>query len=211
MTFETWLVFFLSYLLVTISPGPNVLLVVTHSVKFGYRSIFVTIAANLLCQLAIVSAVALGVGALMTVDSALFMLIKYCGAAYLIFLVLKMIRASISANIPASQSDDDNVLETVPSKLKRFGEAFFVSAGNPKTVVFLAAFLPQFVDDSLSLSVQFAQMYLSICVIVISIHAIYALIAIFLKGNIVDHRIRRGTTAATGGLFVFLGVGLSRS
>lgn len=210
MIFETWILFFAAYLLVTLSPGPNVLLVMTHSVKYGFRSIFITIAANLLCQLFIVFAVAMGVGALMTVDSAAFNFIKYCGAAYLIFLGLKMIHGAIRDNGEIAQVNENRVL-AAPHKFKRFGEAFFVSAGNPKTVVFLAAFLPQFIESSMPLSVQFIEMYLTICLIVLVIHTVYALIALSLKKRIVDHRIRRGTTAATGGLFICLGMGLSRS
>lgn len=208
MSLEIWTIFSLAYLLVTLSPGPNVLLVLSHAVRFGYRSIFITMAANLLCQLLIVLSIAMGVGALLTVDSIAFKVIKYCGAGYLVFLGFKMIYSAIADGDRKSPAKQEN-LHTKPSVLIRFRQAFLVSAGNPKTVIFLAAFLPQFVDPSRSLSIQFIQMFFTIALIVISIHAIYAWVAVFVKGRIVSSTARRGTSVATGGLFIFLGFKLS--
>lgn len=210
MLFDTWLLFALAYLLVTLSPGPNVLLVCTHAVKYGFRSIALVIAANLLCQLAIVVCIAVGIGAFVTVDSIAFKLIKFCGAGYLIYLGLKMIVATMRTQSSAAQLEPSRA-PTKPSKLRRFREAFIVSAGNPKTVVFLAAFLPQFLTPSASLPLQFTEMFLTIALTVTCIHAVYAYIALSLKNRIANHRLRKGTTFATGSLFVFLGVRLSNS
>jgi len=210
MTFETWALFFLAYLLVTLSPGPNVLLVITHAMKFGYRSIFTVIAANLLCQLAIVVAVATGVGALMTVDSIAFKTIKYLGAAYLVYLGLKIILKTYKDRAEPL-GPQKKTTAAPPAMRRRFAEAFFVSAGNPKTVIFLAAFLPQFVVADAPLPVQFFEMYLTIAMIVLSVHAAYAWVAVSVRQRVVDHRVRKGTSYASGGLFVFLGAGLSTS
>ncbi|MEM8789151.1 MAG: LysE family translocator [Pseudomonadota bacterium] len=208
MAFETWILFFVAYVLVTLSPGPNVLLVVTHAMRYGYQSILTVIAANLLCQLAIVGAVAAGVGALMTVDSVAFKAIKYLGATYLVFLGLKTIVTTYrdSANPLGSRSSK---AISIPGLRQRLAEAFFVSAGNPKSVVFLAAFLPQFVDPSTSLRLQFSEMFLTIALIVLSIHALYAWLAVSVRKRVVDRRIKKGTSYASGGLFVALGAGLS--
>ncbi len=210
MAFDTWLLFFVAYLLVTLSPGPNVLLVVTHAMKYGYRAIFTVIAANLLCQLAIVVAVATGIGALMTVDSVAFKTVKYVGAAYLVYLGLKIILTTYKSrghSVSASHAHS----KSVPSIKRRFAEAFFVSAGNPKTVVFLAAFLPQFVEPSASLALQFVEMYLTVAVIVLGIHAAYAWAAVSVRKRVVSSSLRKGTSYASGGLFVALGAGLSGS
>lgn len=210
MTFETWALFFLAYLLVTLSPGPNVLLVITHAMKFGYRSIFTVIAANLLCQLAIVIAVAAGVGALMTVDSVAFKTIKYLGAAYLAYLGLRIIIKTYRYKDAPIDVTNQKVA-SIPAMKRRFAEAFFVSAGNPKTVVFLAAFLPQFIVADIALPLQFVEMYLTIASIVLSVHAAYAWVAVSVRRHVVNQRVRKGTSYASGGLFVFLGAGLSTS
>ncbi|WP_045595208.1 LysE family transporter, partial [Vibrio vulnificus] len=62
MSLETWVMFFLAYLIVTLSPGPNVLLVVKNSVQYGAWSVLATVFGNLICQLIIVGLVAVGVG-----------------------------------------------------------------------------------------------------------------------------------------------------
>lgn len=210
MTLDIWALFFLSYFLVTLSPGPNVLLVVTHAMKFGYSSIFTTIAANLLCQLVIVVLVATGVGALMSVDSFAFRAIKYLGAAYLVYLGLKIIIKTYRSGSGLPKQHEHRV-DARANTIRRFAEAFFVSAGNPKTVIFLAAFLPQFVVADAPLPLQFFEMFATIAIIVLCVHAAYAWVAISVRRKVVDHRVRRGTSYASGGLFVFLGAGLSTS
>ncbi len=64
MNFEMWLVFSLAYLVTTLSPGPNVLLVLKNSIQLGWRSAFITVLGNLSCQFLIVCLVAVGVGKL---------------------------------------------------------------------------------------------------------------------------------------------------
>ncbi|WP_353532140.1 LysE family translocator [Cognatishimia sp. WU-CL00825] len=210
MQLDTWLVFALAYLLITLSPGPNVLLVCAHALRFGYRSVLTTIAANLLCQLAIVIAVSLGIGALVTTGSTAFQVIKFCGAAYLIYLGIKTIYGNIAAVTPLASTAS---LPSMPdlTHRQRFIQAFLVSAGNPKTVIFLAAFLPQFIDPNASVTLQFTQMYLTIAITVSGVHAAIAAIALYLKRRVTNHRLRQSTSLATGGLFVFLGIQLSRS
>jgi threonine/homoserine/homoserine lactone efflux protein len=208
MAFETWIFFFLAYLFVTLSPGPNVLLVVTHALKYGYRSIFTVIAANLLCQLFIVIAVALGVGALVTVDSVAFKIVKYVGAAYLVFLGIKIMVKTYRDHMDPFRFQNEKAA-SVPRFRNRFFEAFFVSAGNPKTVIFLAAFLPQFVNAEASLTVQFVVMFLTIALIVLSVHAVYAWAAVAVRQRVLSNKVRKGTSYASGGLFVVLGAGLS--
>lgn len=210
MTLETWALFFLAYLLVTLSPGPNVLLVVSHAMKYGFRSIFTVVAANLFCQLVIVIAVALGIGALMTVDSWAFKTIKYLGAGYLVYLGAKIIFKTYNDRALPVEADAEHTVK-IPTTKRRFAEAFFVSAGNPKTVVFLAAFLPQFVKADSSLPIQFVEMYFTIACIVFCVHAVYALIAISVGRRIINRNVRKGTSYASGGLFVCLGAGLSTS
>lgn len=202
--------FFAAYLLATLSPGPNVLLVVTHAMKSGYRAIFTAIAANLICQLGIVVAVAAGVGAVLTVDSLAFSVIKFLGAGYLVYLGARLIVATWRDRAaplgPGARRDVRR-----PSIRRRFEEAFFIYARNPKTVVFLAAFPPRFVDPARALTRQLVQMFPTIAAIALAIHALYAWGAVYLKRRIVDRRMGRGASYASGGVFVALGAGLSAS
>ena len=92
MSVHTWLLFAFAYLLTTLTPGPNVLLVVRNTVRHGARGTVVSILGNLLVQLVVVTLVALGVGALLAAMPPLFVALKLAGAAYLIYLGVKRAR-----------------------------------------------------------------------------------------------------------------------
>ena len=135
---------------------------------------------------------------------------KYLGAAYLVYLGGRIVLNTWRER-GASPTAKGERTSIVPSFARRFTEAFLVSAGNPKTVVFLAAFLPQFVVSSEPLAIQFAEMFLTIAAIVLVVHAAYAWIAVSVRRRVFDTRVRRGTSYASGDLFMALGVGLSTS
>mmetsp|Transcript_18343 Transcript_18343/g.29483 ORF Transcript_18343/g.29483 Transcript_18343/m.29483 type:complete len:215 (+) Transcript_18343:3836-4480(+) len=213
MEFSLWLVFALAYLGITFSPGPNVLIVLTHAAKYGYRSIFVTMAGNLSCQLIIIAAVGTGIGALLTAESAAYQWMKIAGALYLTYLGARIIydvfiRGKLSKLKAPVQTDQMHVSTPIH---KRYLEAFAVSASNPKTVIFLSAFLPQFVSPERAILPQFVIMYLSIAAIVISVHSVYAFLLIRAKDRFsgsLSSRLFPGLTAA---IYLFLGVSLGVS
>lgn len=209
MLLETWILFAAAYLAITFSPGPNVLAVLSHATKYGFSSIFTTIFGNLLCQLFIVIAVSLGIGALLTVDSVAYLVLKQVGALYLIYVGGKTLYTVFMKNND-NPVEIDRQRQTVPFFRIRFQEAFLVSASNPKTVIFLAAFLPQFLNQQVELLPQFVTMYLTIAVIVASIHTLYALIAVVLKRHMKSRLASQGTSAASGLMFVVLGFVMSQ-
>jgi len=174
LNFETWLLFFVAYLVVTLSPGPNVLLVIKNAVKYGYKVASITILLNLVCQLLIITSVAFGAGALLERSPMLFFALKLIGGAYLIYL-------GITGLLKKEESSHIKEINEIPpiqfSYLKVCKEAFFVSASNPKTVIFLSAFLPQFISTDASIGWQFTIMFLTICLIVMSVHLVYSYIA----------------------------------
>ncbi|EPM7825270.1 LysE family translocator [Vibrio fluvialis] len=90
MSIELWVMFALAYLATTLTPGPNVLLVLKNAVQYGWRTTFVTVLGNLSCQLIIVCLVALGVGELLSKTPIWFFVMKVLGGAYLIYLGLKL-------------------------------------------------------------------------------------------------------------------------
>ncbi len=213
MDFSLWLLFAAAYLGITFSPGPNVLIVLTHAAKYGYRRIFVTMAGNLSCQLIIIAAVGTGIGTLLTTESAAYHWMKIAGALYLIYLGGRIvydvfIRGRMKALKAPLEIDQ---VRLVPSVRKRYLEAFAVSASNPKTVIFLSAFLPQFVAPDRPILLQFVIMYLSIAIIVISVHSLYAFLLIKAKRRFsgsLSSRVFPGLTAA---IYLFLGATLGVS
>jgi threonine/homoserine/homoserine lactone efflux protein len=199
-----WLLFFSAYLVITLSPGPNVLLVLRNSVKHGWKSAFITVLGNLCCQFIIVCLVAVGVGKLIQELPFWFFAMKLVGGAYLIYLGIKNL-------IVARKAGLQHVEETAPvdtNVSNMFAEAFWVSASNSKTLIFLSAFLPQFLDVNHPANEQFAVMFLSICFIVTSVHLGYSYLIAYFGKFFSFNNFKRKIDGITGGLFVALGGGL---
>ncbi|WP_310621475.1 LysE family translocator [Flexibacterium corallicola] len=212
MEFSSWAIFAGAYLVLTFSPGPNVFLVLTHASAYGLRGAVITILGNLFCQLLIVIFVALGVGALLTADTLAYQVMKYAGAIYLCYLGAKGLRDLWSKRgVGQKNLQGQERMQATPPWSRRFVQAFAVSASNPKTVIFLSAFLPQFVVPNESLPLQFSVMYLTLAAIVLMVHMAYAVIVIGVKA--------KAPTMESGGilplissiLFIGLGVGLGFS
>ena len=126
-------------LLLALTPGPAVVYIVARTLAQGRASGLSSVLGVALGNLANAVGAALGLAALFAVSSAAFTVVKWAGAAYLVYLGIKMWRAT-----PASASAD-----TVPQAqpLRRvFRDGFLVALLNPKTTLFFAAFLPQFMD-----------------------------------------------------------------
>ncbi|MGF6917158.1 LysE family translocator [Paraburkholderia sp. 40] len=175
MSFHTWLLFAGAYLLTTISPGPNVLLVIRNSVRYGNRGAAASVAGNLLAQGVVVALVALGVGAVLTTLPPLFVAMKVLGAGYLVYLGIRQLRGGNKEASRAAQRAGVASSAYTFERKKVFREALLVSGSNPKTMIFLSAFMPQFIDHERGLSEQFIVMYLTIAVTVVLVHTIYSL------------------------------------
>lgn len=170
MSLHTWFLFAIAYLVTTISPGPNVLLVIRNTVRFGSRGTAATIAGNLLAQLAVVVLVALGVGAVLAAMPPLFLAMKILGAGYLMVLGVKQLRQ----RKPMSATSVGSLPTHALDKRKIFREALLVSGSNPKTLIFLSAFMPQFIAHDQPLPTQFIVMYATIACTVALVHTVYS-------------------------------------
>jgi threonine/homoserine/homoserine lactone efflux protein len=133
------LAFGLASLLIIVIPGPSVLFVVGRALAYGRRTALVSVLGNEVGALVVVCAVALGVGAVVERSVLVFTLIKLCGAAYLIFLgVRALVRSRAYAGLQGDAAERGGWRAGL--------DGFLVGVANPKTAVFFAAVLPQFVD-----------------------------------------------------------------
>jgi threonine/homoserine/homoserine lactone efflux protein len=129
----------MSFLLIVV-PGPSVLFVIGRALSLGRRAALTSVVGNALGAFVIVVAVAFGVGAVVAASAVAFTALKVAGAAYLVYLGVKAWRQRSS--LPIADADD-----VVPrGGLRTMWEGFGVGVANPKTIVFFAAVLPQFVD-----------------------------------------------------------------
>ncbi|MBX7549241.1 LysE family translocator [Streptomyces sp. NPDC004232] len=129
-------------LLLIVVPGPSVLFVVGRALAHGRRAALTTVAGNTLGAYALVAAVALGVGSVVERSVLVFTGLKLAGAAYLVYLGVTAWRRRGSLRAAFAQPGGG----TGHGSLRTLGEGFAVGVANPKTMVFFAAVLPQFVD-----------------------------------------------------------------
>ncbi|MEV0897933.1 LysE family translocator [Actinoplanes sp. NPDC049802] len=129
----------MSFLLIVI-PGPSVLFVVGRALAQGRRAALITVAGNTLGAYVLVVGVAVGIGSVVERSALIFTALKLAGAAYLIYLGVKSWRERRS--LPVAFTGDD----PAQGSLRTLREGFAVGITNPKTIVFFAAVLPQFVD-----------------------------------------------------------------
>ncbi|MEV0011997.1 LysE family translocator [Streptomyces sp. NPDC051840] len=129
----------MSFLLIVI-PGPSVLFVIGRALAWGRRAALTTVVGNTLGACALVVAVAFGVGAVVERSVLVFTVLKLVGAGYVVFLGVRAWRERGSLRAVVTGT------EAAQGGLRTFWEGFAVGVTNPKTIVFFAAVLPQFVD-----------------------------------------------------------------
>ena len=184
-------------LLLAITPGPGVLYIVTRSLAHGWRSGLLSVAGISLGNLCNAIGAVLGLAMLFAASSTAFLVVKYAGAAYLIYLGIRALRVGPGAQQTAPPSAPRHV----------FRDGFVVALLNPKTTIFFAAFLPQFMSADGSAFVQglaLGTLFVAIAAITDSVYAI-------LSGGIAM-RLRKASSLrrlgryASGTTFISLGV-----
>ena len=151
MSIKVLIVFAVTEFLLSLTPGPAVFLVVSQGMRAGFkRSVRGTL--GILTGNAIYFALsALGLGALLTTSAALFQVIKYLGAAYLVFVGIKML---MSGNERTGEEEERRAVRLNRS-LKLFWQGLITQLSNPKAIVFFTALLPQFVATDANVFGQF--------------------------------------------------------
>lgn len=182
-----------------LTPGPVVLYIVTRSVDQGRKAGLVSVLGSEIGNLCHVLAAALGLSAILLSSTLAFDIVKYLGAAYLIFLGIRKLRSS----------DEIGEQSAKHAPLSRiFVEGIVVAILNPKTALFFFAFLPQFVDSSKgAVSLQILLLGAIMVTIAIISDTFYALTAgtagRWLRGNL---RFLRFQRYVTGSVYIGLGV-----
>lgn len=190
--------FLLASFVLAVTPGPGVFYIVTRSLVQGRRFGLVSVAGVALGNLGNAFAASVGLAAVFAVSSLAFSVVKYAGALYLIYLGVQMFRA------PAAES---LVAAPVFTPLSRvFRDGFVVALLNPKTTIFFAAFLPQFLSATASPMLQsmaLGSLFVAIAAVTDSAYAVAAgVVAPALRGS----GARRVGRRLGGGMFIGLGV-----
>lgn len=167
MSLETWFAFFAACWVISLSPGAGAVASMSAGLNYGFRHGYwnaIGLQLALLGQIAIVAA---GLGALLAASAWAFELIKWLGVAYLVYLGWKQWRSPVVD----LHTEQPAKLHTSASSLIMKG--FLVNASNPKSIVFILAVLPQFLDPQQPLLVQYLLMALTMLAVDLLVMAGY--------------------------------------
>jgi threonine/homoserine/homoserine lactone efflux protein len=206
MSWQTWWLFFATVFALSGTPGPNMLHIMSRSVAIGAWRTVPAMAGCLAALLVMLTASAAGLGALLLASPKLFEMLRYFGAAYLVWLGIKAWRQDDSAR----EVDRANVAQSTLNRYQIFRAGFFVGISNPKLLLFAAAFLPQFIDQSSAQWSQFAVLVATFTLCELFWYVVYALGGAQLRRYLSRPSLRRAFDRFTGTLFIGFGVLLLR-
>jgi len=147
MNHDLFAAFLLITLVLMLTPGPIVTLVIATGAREGARAALVTVAGTMLGNAILIGAIAAGLSVVVRHAAMLFEILRFAGAAYLIWLGIQAWRQA--GGVAAAQA---------PRRGVHFTRGLLVAVSNPKTIAFFTAFLPQFVDPALPVERQLAVM-----------------------------------------------------
>jgi len=196
---NTWLIYLLAAIGLSLSPGPNGLLALTHGALHGRRKALYTIFGGAFGFVAVIALSMFGIGALLKASLAWLTVLKWIGGAYLVWLGIQIWRS------PAIGVDIRGAVKP-RAGWSLFRQGALSALTNPKALLFFAAFLPQFIDPARSLVVQFAIMAGTFAVIEIATELFIASMAHRLNPWL--RRVGRRFNQACGGVFIAIGIAL---
>ncbi|BCI72253.1 lysE type translocator family protein [Sphingomonas sp. S17] len=205
MALHTWWLFVGAVFLLSGTPGPNMLHIMTRSVDLGLKRSVAAMAGCLSAVVLVLAASAAGLTTLLLALPGAFEVIRYAGVAYLLFLGVKAWRAD-SAPIDVSEG----VIMPSMSRTAVFRGGFLIGISNPKLILFAVAFLPQFINPARAQVLQFAILVGTFAVIEAFWYAIYALGGRSLSRYLNRPAVKRAFNRVTGAIFMGFGLALLR-
>ena len=200
MSLQTWLLYVTTVFFVSGTPGPNMLLTMTHGIHYGVRRTTITCLGLASGLSLIMAGSAAGLGALLAASETLFTIVKYAGAAYLVYLGIKVWRATPT---PVAES---GTAAGQQSAWGLFRSGFLVSMSNPKAFVFFTALFPQFMDASQPQAEQLAVLAATFFAIELSWNFLYAAGGARMARWLNTARRLKMVNQVSGGVFVGAGL-----
>jgi len=207
MSFEFFLIYSVTVFVATVMPGPSMLLALTHGMKYGAQRTIASALGNLSITIIQASISIAGLGAILLASEELFNIIKWIGTAYLIYMGLSIWR---SPNMAVSEKPGSQPFSITPLR-KMFLQAAFVTAGNPKAIIFFTAVFPQFIDPKADYFAQFSMLMVTVGIIAFSCFMLYAIggqkiVTLFSRATIGKY-----INKMIGGILIAAGIGLAAS
>ena len=198
MTLATWITFFLACWAISLSPGPGAIAAMTAGLNQGFRRGYFTTFGLVLGIWTQIVFVLVGLGALIAASATAFSVLKYAGAAYLVWLGISQWRASATPLVAAGDA-------RVRTRRELVVRGWAINAVNPKGTVFMLAVVPQFLDLALPLLPQYAVIAASLGFTDLVVMAGYTAFAAKVLRTLDKEHHARWMNRSFGGLFVLAG------
>ena len=199
MSLEIWIAFVIAAEVILIIPGPTIILVVSQAMAHGRTSVIPLVAGVLAGDFTAMTLSLLGLGAVLSASATLFVVLKWIGALYLIYLGIKLWRTDPgNGAVPLSARSG--------SSGSLFKGAYIVTALNPKSIAFFVAFLPQFINHQRPTPPQFMIMGATFLTMATVNAALYAIFAGHLRDTLKKTRVRRVFDRCGGSALIGAGV-----
>ncbi len=202
MSIETWLYYVVAILILTASPGPSVLLCMTKAINHGFSAALLTALGSLTAIVGILTLSFTGLGVVIASSELAFNVIKWLGAAYLIYLGYQAFICKETSYTLAAHENDKSLLSDYLS-------GFMVGASNPKAIVFFTALFPQFIDPAVSMLSQYLIFAATFLVLELSWLLIYSYLGYSSSTWLLAKGRARVFNQLTGSVFIAAGVLLS--
>jgi threonine/homoserine/homoserine lactone efflux protein len=197
MTLESWAAFTAASAVLLIIPGPTVLLVVSYALGQGWRTVLPMTVGVALGDFTAMTLSMLGLGALLAASATLFTILKWVGAAYLVYLGIRLWRAG--GTLDAAPRTD------AVSAARMLGHAWLVTALIPKSITFFVAFLPAFLDPNADFLTQMVVFETTFLLLAFANAFGYALVAARARGFVGNPRAIGIVNKVGGGLLIGAG------
>ncbi len=200
MSLHTWWLFVMMTFVVSATPGPNMLLVMSTGARQGLRGAVTSMAGCMTSLMLMLSLSAAGLGALLQAFPAVFDALRLAGAAYLAYLGVQVWRSPVQ-EAPAD-GDAPSQLGEPLSSWALYRQGALVAASNPKAILFAAAFFPQFLNPALPQLPQFGILLSTFAVVEVAWYFVYAASGKQLARYLQRASVMRAFNRLTGGVFV---------
>jgi threonine/homoserine/homoserine lactone efflux protein len=199
LALHTWLLYFVAVIGLSLTPGPNSFLALTHGALYGHRRALFTVSGGAVGFVVLIALSMLGIGALLRASADALAALKWIGGAYLVWLGVQLWRAppmDLKA-VADTRARNGTVL---------FRQGLLAAVSNPKALLFYGAFLPQFIDPDRELFRQFLVMALTFAVVEFLVEYLLARLAHLIRPRL--QRWGRRFNRVCGGLFALMGAAL---
>ena len=205
MSLNFILLYITTVFIASILPGPSMLLALTHGMRYGAKRTMASAMGNVTVSLIQAFISVAGLGTILIASETAFQVVKLVGAAYLVYMGLGIFFSSRMSIAP----NNNNQFQSETSLRKMYLQAVFVTAGNPKAIVFFTAIFPQFIDPNTAYLPQFCLLMSIGSLIAFSCFMLYAISGQKIVSLFAKDRVGKYINRVIGGTFIGVGIGLA--